>query len=119
MSNIKRFEIWIVDMNPSRGSEPGKIRPVVIIQTNTLHKLDYPSTIVCPISSQKEGVSMIRIPVNPSETNGLKKPSSIVVDQLKAIDLSRLKERIGILETSYRKLLCQSIVDILDLENTY
>ena len=118
MNKVNRFEVWIVDMNPGRGSEPGKIRPVVVVQTDFLHKLNYPSTIICPISSQKKGVSKIRIPVTPSEENGLKKPSAIVVDQIKAVDLSRLIEKIGVLDVAYRKELCNSIIDILDLEIT-
>ena len=115
MNKVNRFEIWIVDLNPGRGAEPGKIRPVVVLQTDFLHKLNYPSTIVCPISSQQKGVSKIRIPINPSEENGLKKPSAIIVDQIKAIDLSRLVERIGVLDVPHRKVLCNSIIDILDL----
>ncbi len=112
MNKINRFEIWVVDMN----AEPGKIRPVVVVQTDFLHKLNYPSTIICPISSQIKGISKIRIPIEPSDINGLKKSSSIVVDQIKAIDLSRLVEKIGVLDIDYRKILRQSIIDILDLD---
>ncbi|MEN6456339.1 MAG: type II toxin-antitoxin system PemK/MazF family toxin [Prolixibacteraceae bacterium] len=44
---IKQYEIWIADLNPQRGKEPGKKRPVVILQTNILNKIPHPSTIVC------------------------------------------------------------------------
>jgi mRNA interferase MazF len=117
MVKVSRFEIWIANMNPGFGTEPGKIRPVVIVQSNLLNKLGYPSTIVCPLSSQKAGVSLIRIPVAPSEENGLQKPSSVIVDQITGIDLSRLQTKIGVLEEPYRKQLQESIIDILDLEN--
>lgn len=115
---LKRFDIWIADMNPPLGSEPGKIRPVVIVQSDILHHFNYPATIVCPISSQQKGVSKIRIPVVPSENNGLKRASSIITDQITAVDLSRLRERIGYLEVEYRQPLCKSLFDILDLANT-
>lgn len=118
MENLKRFDIWIADMNPPLGSEPGKIRPVVIVQSDVLHRFNYPATIVCPISSQQKGVSKIRIPVKATEINGLKRASSIIIDQITAVDLSRLRERIGYLEVEYRKPLCESIFEILDLANT-
>ena len=106
-------------MNPGNALEPGKIRPVVLVQSDFLHNIDYLSTIVCPISSLQKGISKIRIPVNPSSINGLKKRSSIIVDQITAVDLNRLREKIGYLEEEYRTPLCESIIEILDLQNTY
>ncbi len=117
MANLKRFDIWIADMNPPYGAEPGKIRPVVIVQSDLLHRFDYPATIVCPISSQQQGVSKIRIPVKSTSINGLKKDSSVIVDQITAVDLGRLRERIGYLEHEYRRQICESIFEILDLAN--
>lgn len=106
-------------MNPGKGTEPGKIRPVVLVQSDFLHDLNYLSTIACPISSLQKGVSKIRIPVDPSPINGLKKKSSIIVDQIAAVDLNRLREKIGYLEEEYRTALCESITEILDLEKIY
>ncbi|MEJ7677319.1 MAG: type II toxin-antitoxin system PemK/MazF family toxin [Segetibacter sp.] len=47
---IKQFEVWIVDLNPRMGTETGKTRPVIIIQTNLLNSF-HPSTIICPITT--------------------------------------------------------------------
>ena len=47
---IKQFEIWIADLNPRIGTETGKIRPVIVVQTDLLNK-EHPSTIVCPIAT--------------------------------------------------------------------
>nr|HAD52490.1 type II toxin-antitoxin system PemK/MazF family toxin [Algoriphagus sp.] len=46
-----QYEIWLVNLNPSKGTEPGKIRPAVIIQTNLLNQVMHPSTLICPITS--------------------------------------------------------------------
>lgn len=116
---LKRFDIWIADMNPSFGSESGKIRPVLIVQTDVLNQLNYPSTIICPISSQQQGLSRIRIPVDPSNENGLQKSSSIIIDQITAIDVAHLKSRAGTLEQKYRDQVIFSLVQILNLENNY
>lgn len=50
---IKQFEIWMADLIPQIGTEPGKTRPVLVIQTNLLNKIPHPSTIVCPIQTLK------------------------------------------------------------------
>ncbi|HCN82088.1 MAG TPA: type II toxin-antitoxin system PemK/MazF family toxin [Sphingobacteriaceae bacterium] len=114
---IKQFEIWTADLDPSIGSEPGKLRPVVILQSDILHMAGHGSTIVCAISSQpREGVSLIRININPSLVNGLKKRSFILADQMRAVDLTRLKERVGSLEKENVQMLKESIRAILTLD---
>jgi mRNA interferase MazF len=114
---IKQFEIWTADLDPSTGTEPGKVRPVVILQSDVLHMVGHSSTIVCAISSQpREGVSLIRINIDPSSINGLKKKSYILTDQIRAIDLTRLKDRIGTLEKENTQLLKESIRAILTLD---
>jgi len=118
MSNIfpKQYEIWIADLNPPTGSEPGKVRPVVIIQSDLLNKAGHSSTIACSISSQqKEGISFIRIAVESTADNGLLKKSYVLCDQIRAIDVSRLKGRIGILHEYDIERLNTSIKAILSL----
>ncbi len=112
---INKFEIWISDMNPGMGTEPGKIRPVLIVQSDTLHQLGHISTIVCPISSQKRGISKLRIAVEQSAYNGLQKPSSVVIDQIKAVDFLRLKNKIGELEDKYHEPVKTALKLILDI----
>ena len=47
---FKQFDIWLADLNPTIGTEPGKTRPVVIMQTNLLNET-HTSTIICPITT--------------------------------------------------------------------
>jgi mRNA interferase MazF len=118
MSSIypKQYEIWFADLDPSIGSEPGKVRPVVIIQSDILNKAGHRSTIACSLSSQSlAGVSFIRIGVEPNGDNGLLKKSYILCDQIRAIDVSRLKSRIGILDEDDITRLNTSIKAILSL----
>jgi mRNA interferase MazF len=112
----QQYEIWSADLDPAIGSEPGKIRPVVIVQSDILNKAGHSSVIVCSISSQlKPGVSLLRIAVDPNPINGLLKKSFILCDQIRAIDISRLKNRIGMLENGDIKRLNTSIKAILQL----
>jgi mRNA interferase MazF len=48
---FKQFVIWIADLNPQIGTEPGKTRPVIATQSNFLDKIPHPSTTVCPITT--------------------------------------------------------------------
>src|ERR1035437_9211191 len=94
-----QYEIWSADLDPSTGSEPGKIRPVAIIQSDVLNKAGHRTIIICSISSKPQaGVSFLRIAIEPTGHNGLLKKSYILCDQIRAIDVSRLKSRIGILD---------------------
>jgi len=98
-SSLKQYDIWTADLSPATGIEPGKTRPVVILQSDILHEAGHSSTIVCAISSQpREGFSLIRIVITPEPTNGLLKQSYILADQVRAVDLIRLGERIGRLD---------------------
>lgn len=59
---INQFEIWIADLNPQIGTETGKTRPVIILQTNLLNKIPHPSTIICPITTNVQtGAAILRI----------------------------------------------------------
>jgi mRNA interferase MazF len=112
----RQYEIWIADLDPSTGSEPGKTRPVVIIQSDLLNKNGHNSTIACSISSQhKEGVSFIRIGVEPSLDNGLVKKSYILCDQIRAIDMKRLKSRVGSINEEVINQLNETIKAILTI----
>jgi mRNA interferase MazF len=48
---VKQFEVWIADLNPTIGTGPGKVRPVVVVQNDLLNK-HHPSSIICPITTK-------------------------------------------------------------------
>lgn len=51
MNSVQEFDIWVADLNPRMGTEPGKRRPVVILQTDLLNESNHPSTIICPLTT--------------------------------------------------------------------
>ncbi len=114
---LKQYEIWIANLEPASGSEPGKIRPVVILQSDILHDAGHSSTIACAVSSQpRAGISLIRLAVEPNIENGLQKQSYILADQIRALDLSRLREKIGRLDEETIDRLRNSIKSILSFD---
>lgn len=112
---MRRFEIWLADLNPPHGREPGKVRPVVIVQSNLLNS-EHPTTIVCPITSNvAEDTDFLRINLADS-ANGLDRPSAVMCDHIRAIDRRRLIKRIGMLNIEARRTLQRNILVVLDLE---
>ena len=111
-----QYEIWVADLDPPIGSEPGKVRPIVILQTDSLNRIGHSTFVACAISSQqREGVSLIRLLVEPTDFNGLLRNSYILCDQIRSIDMHRLKGRIGVLDKQTIQLLNESIKAILSL----
>ena len=110
--SIKQFDIWIADLNPTHGTEPGKTRPVVIIQTDLLNS-SHPSTIICPITTNViENSEILRVHLKKGQ---VEKQSDILVDQIRAIDNKRLLKRIGKLTQIQIEQLKTNILIVLDL----
>jgi mRNA interferase MazF len=112
---VKQFEIWIADLNPQIGTEPGKTRPVLVIQTNLLNNT-HPSTIICPISTNvKVDTEILRVHLKKGIAN-LDEDCDVMIDQIRAIDNARLVRRIGILPANISDSVKENIKFILDLE---
>ncbi len=114
--SIKQFEIWIADLNPQIGTEPGKTRPVLVVQTNLLNKIPHPSTIVCPITTNvKKDSEILRVHLKKGMAK-LRQDSDIMIDQIRAIDNKRLMKKVGDLPRELIELIKENIQIIMDFE---
>ena len=105
---IKKFHIYLADLNPRMGTEPGKIRPVAVVQTDLLNN-KHPSTIVCPLTTNVIYESdVLRVHVSHKESS-LKEDSDILVDQIRAIDNRRFKKYLGTLNANHRSQLIENL----------
>ena len=112
---IRKFHIYLVNLDTQFGTEPGKIRPAVVVQTNLLNPV-HPSTIICPITSQVIRESAIlRVHLSQKE-NGLDKDLDILVDQIRAIDNRRFIREIGRLTKTQAAALRENL-SILIIED--
>ncbi len=112
----KQFELWIADLNPQIGTEPGKTRPVLIVQTNFLNKIPHPSTIICPLTTNvKKESEILRINLKKGTAN-LQQGCDIMIDQVRAIDNKRLIKRIGKLPVELINKVKENLQIIMDLE---
>jgi len=112
---INQFEVWIANLNPQKGTEPGKKRPVLIIQTDLLNKVSHLSTIICPITTNVlQDSEILRVHIKQGVAN-VEKDCDILIDQIRAIDNKRLLERIGVLPKDITDLVKENLQIILDL----
>jgi len=113
---IKQFEIWIADLNPQLGTEPGKTRPVLVIQTDFLNKIPHPSTLICPITTNvKKSSVILRVHIKKGLAN-VHQSCDIMIDQMRAIDNKRLTNKIGLLPEDLSELVKQNIKIVMDID---
>lgn len=86
---LEHGEIRLANLNPGRGSEPGKIRPVLILQSQALLDAKHPCTLILPLTTHLiDDAEPLRLRV--AAQGGLNKDSDLLIDQLRAIDNKRL-----------------------------
>lgn len=111
---VKQFEIWLADLNPRMGTEPGKVRPVVVVQTDLLNR-HHPSTLVCPLTTNIQPLSeLLRVHLSPGEGN-LEEACDVMIDQVRAIDNIRLVRKLGKLPLAAVEKVKINLTIVLDL----
>ncbi len=95
---VHRSEIWMVNWNPSRGSEQNGFRPSLVIQNDMgSANPNYGNVIVLAISTKSSDLP-IHVEIIPDSSNGLKEKSYIKCEQIMTISKDRLTTRLGILD---------------------
>jgi mRNA interferase MazF len=92
---MKQSEIWLIDLDPTKGAEIQKKRPAVIVNDNALGKL--PLKVIVPITDWKEHYKIApwMVKIKPNKTNGLSKDSSFDCFQVRSLSQDRLIKKIG------------------------
>jgi mRNA interferase MazF len=107
---VTRGEIYTA---AARGAYTGKPRPVVVVQDD--HFDATASITVCPFTTNPVDAPLIRIPIEPSDDNGLDRPSSVMVDKITTMPKSGLGERLGRLHDDELVQLNRSLMVFLGL----
>lgn len=111
----KKFEIWLANLDPRFGTETGKTRPVLIVQTDFLNKV-HPSTIICPITSNVKLESQILRVYIKEGIAGVKEDCDVMIDQIRAIDNKRLIRKVGEVPGEIREKVKENLRIILALD---
>ena len=104
--NIKRYEVYYADLNPTIGSEIKKVRPVVIISRDDMNK-HLETVVVCPLTSRLHPQWRTRLQIKCAN-----KKAEIAVDQIRTISKQRLKKKIDELSTTKAAQLRKLITDM-------
>lgn len=109
----KQLEIRWIDLNPTRGAETYKKRPCVILQADSVN-VGSRTVIVAPIlPGHKDWPFAVNVP--PTKRNGLDKARHINLKQLRAVDVSRIDNRQGVLEQRYLDAIRDGLEVVFDL----
>ena len=97
----------------ARGPYTGKPRPVVILQDD---RFDATASItVCPFTTNPIEAALLRLPIDPSDDNGLDQPSQLMIDKVTTVPRSSLGERVGRLRDDQLVALNRSLIVFLGL----
>ena len=112
---FKRGNIHLVKFSPVKGVEPGKIRPAIIFQSQDLLDIGYKTVIVIPLTTNLKGDFPLRVRI--SKRDKLEKDSNAMIDQIRAIDSSRIyREIIAVLTNQELKQIEESICIVTGME---
>ena len=113
-----RGEVWLANLAPKRGTEPGKTRPVLIVQAQALLDAHHPSTLILPLTTVLvEEAEPLRIRVHAA--GRLPRTSDLLIDQLRAIDNRRLVQGpITTLSPALMARIHEALSEVLDLDRS-
>lgn len=104
MPRVSRFQVWLVQLDPTQGSEINKKRPCVVISPNELSALS--TVLMAPMTSR--GFEFpCRVACSFKEKQGL-----ILLDQVRAVDKTRLVSKLGVIDEATQVELCQRLQEL-------
>ncbi len=104
MKSVSRFQVWLVSLNPTKGREINKTRPCVVISPNEMSAL---STVLVAPMTTKGFDFPCRIKCNFKGKNGL-----VLLDQIRAVDKSRLVKKLGSIDDETQIELCNALQEL-------
>ena len=114
MVKISRGFLYLADLSPRRGTEAGKFRPVLVIQTDLLNDARHPSTWVLPCTTRLTGENLLRVPV-PRGMAGNREDCEVMVDHSCAIDNRRFVRALKPLPRSILREVEEKLRRLADL----
>ena len=93
--SVKGGHCYLVDMNPPRKSKPGKIRPVIVVQSSDTLMAGSPGVVIVPLTTNLLDENILRARTSKEEIPNLEKISDILLDQIHTIDRSLFLKELG------------------------
>ncbi|MDD5171175.1 MAG: type II toxin-antitoxin system PemK/MazF family toxin [Syntrophales bacterium] len=111
-----RGDVWLVDFNPTTGSEINKIRPAIIVSSDSLRIL--PLHVVVPVTDWKDRFSrnLWHIKIVNDTLNGLEKVSAIDVLQIRSVSTERLTRKLGRVSPTMMEEIVAAIAAVIEYQ---
>lgn len=112
---MKQNEIWLIDLDPTKGAEMQKIRPAIIVNDNRLGKL--PLRVIVPITDWKDHYEIApwMVKIQPNSTNCLSKISAADCFQIRSLSQERLVKKLGYIENDTFDEIKNAVRKVLNL----
>jgi len=112
----KRGDIWLTNFDPTVGAEIKKIRPSVVVSSNSVGKL--PLKLAAPITDWKEyyAGNIWHVKIEPDIANGLTKVSAVDVLQLRGMDVQRFIRKIGEVSSTDMEEIARAIAAVVEYQ---
>ncbi len=107
VNSAQRFDVWLVELNPTQGSEINKRRPCLIVSPNELSQLA--TVIIAPMTTKGFKIDS-RVTVTFKGRSGL-----IILDQIRTIDKSRLITKLGVINPATQIQVCDVLEEMFIL----
>ena len=104
MVAVKRFDFWLVGLNPTLGSEISKNRPCLVVSPDEANKFLNTVTIVPLTNTIKNYPTRVHCFFE-------EKAGQLAIDQIRSVDKTRLIKKLGTLEEEVSMLLCRVMVE--------
>lgn len=112
---MKQSEIWLIDLDPTKGAEIQKKRPAIIVNDDRLGKL--PLKVIVPITDWKDryDIAPWMVKIEPNTSNGLSKISSADCFQIRSLSQERLIKKLGSIDNATLLEIKEAVRKVLDL----
>ena len=114
---MKQGDVWLINLDPTIGSEIKKIRPAIIVNDDSFGKL--PLRVIVPITEWKDryDIAPWMIKIEPNSKNGLSKESSADCFQVRSISQERFIKRLGSISEIIMSEIKIGLSKVLSIEN--
>jgi mRNA interferase MazF len=106
--------LWAAALAPRRGAEPGKARPVVVVQSDLLNETGHLSTWILPCTTRRTGESVLRVEL-PAGIAGNVRACEVMIDQSRAVDRIRLRRPLGVVPARIMREIGEKLRAVGDL----
>jgi mRNA interferase MazF len=112
--NVRRGEVWLVNLEPTIDAEIRKTRPVVVVSSNSVGVL--PIRLVAPLTEWKDRFAgnLWHVKLVPNRVNGLVKTSAVDAIQLRGVDVQRFVQRLGHISAASMRSIVEAIAVVIE-----